>query len=381
MHLGTFYNGVELQRRDKALIARFLEPHSVIATCRANGGIQRNLSYVLNHQGCESRGHTRCVNYRDIKAYHASICEPLGLPPEECAVMGTAANMHHAAIVRESFRDLEVVAVITGGVEANAGRAGDPASVLELPDGFESLKGKEKPGAGTINTLLFISRPLLEGALTRVIMTAAEAKTAALQELNVNSRYSDQPATGTGTDQIIVSAAERDEYHLSWAGKHSKLGELIGVTVHDAVKETLARQNRLTPGGQCSVKIHLERFGCNTADMLAGIRAHLNAEQQNMLNNNFHAVNRDPLVVAGAASMAHLLDKCRWQVLPATCMAEILGATAAQMACAVSGKYGAFAQYRLQLGKMAAALESNGHFLELCWKALALGFAEKWSMD
>ena len=117
---------------------------------------------------------------------------PTGFPAETCATMGTAANMNNAALIAEEFRNLMVVAVVTGGVETNAGRAGDPASVFETADGFETLPpSASPPGPGTINTMVLINKPLIPGAMVRTIMTATEAKSAALQELAVNSRYSD----------------------------------------------------------------------------------------------------------------------------------------------------------------------------------------------
>jgi predicted ATPase len=37
MLIDTFYEGVEIHRREKIIFARFLHPHSVISTCRAAG--------------------------------------------------------------------------------------------------------------------------------------------------------------------------------------------------------------------------------------------------------------------------------------------------------------------------------------------------------
>ncbi len=378
MHLDTYYNGVELHRGDKIIYARFLEPHMVLSTCRAAGGLRRDLEYVLNYQSCEPAKHKRRLFRLEPQACQKMICEPHGLPAAKCAAMGTAANMHHAAFVTKKFRELKVTAVVTGGVETNAGRAGDPASVMENPDGFEKLPPADRiPGPGTINIMLFISRPLTEAALVRTIITATEAKTAALQELAVNSRYSDGLATGTGTDQIIAAAPDREGFRLTWAGKHSKLGELIGRAVKRAVKETLARQNGLTPMGQCSVKIHLERFGCTGTSMRAGIASYLKTEQAALLQNNFSAVIRDPLTVAAIAAMAHIRDKFSWGILPSSCWPEIMGAAAAQTACAVSGRYDKMAQYRKILSRAAGSGREN-HFLELCWQTMALGFADKW---
>ena len=152
--------------------------------------------------------------------------------------------MRYAVTKQANFRDLLVVAVCTGGVETNAGRAGDPATVYERDGTYERVSG-EQAHHGTINTMLFINRELTPAALVNTVMTATEAKTAALQELDVNSRYSQGLATGTGTDQIGVAAQLEKGVPLTSAGKHTVLGELIGKTVSGAVKATLALQDSL----------------------------------------------------------------------------------------------------------------------------------------
>ena len=381
MLIDTFYNGVELHREEKIIYARFLKPHSVLSTCRVAGGLRTDLTWLYNHQSCEPAGHCHrlpSLAYRDPLAYRRAICERHNLEAENCATLGTAANMHNAAIVQERFRNLEVVAVCTGGVEGNAGRAGDPASVVETAEGFERLPPANTiPGPGTINTLLFISKPLIPGALTRCIMTATEAKTAVLQELVVNSRYSDGLATGTGTDQIAVAAMEGDGPPLTSAGKHAKLGELIGRAVCEAIKGTLARQNNLTPVGQCSLKIHLERFGIKRAGLIDTICAFLDQNQAELLRANFLAFEHDPLTVAAVAALVHLRDKITWGVLPRTCWSEIMANFAAQVVCAVSGDYCRLDHYRQTLAPTSRQSD-NQAFLHLTCQALAMGFSEKW---
>ncbi len=381
MLIDTLYDGVEIHREEKIIYAKFLRPHRVISTCRVAGGLREEMGYVYNHQSCEPAGHSHKRTQRAIAdpvGYHHMISENHGLPGDTCAAMGTAANMHNACIETRTFRDLSVTAVITGGVEANAGRAGDPASVAETEDGFERLDPDETPpGPGTINTMIFFSKPLIPGAMVRVIMTATEAKSAALQELAINSRYSDGLATGTGTDQIIVAALQSDAKPLTSAGKHAKLGELIGRSVHAAVKGTLALQNGLTPAGQCSAKIHLERFGLTRPKMIEMICAHLSPDQAELLRNNFAGIEKDPVTVAAVAAMAHLKDKFAWGILPPTCWSDIMGAYAAQVACAVSGDYQPMAALREELAP-AKDHNDNPTFLELACRAMALGFAEKW---
>ena len=381
MLIEILYNAVELHREEKIIYARFLKPHSVLSTCRVAGGLRTDLSAIYNHQSCEPAGHCHRLPasaFRDPLEYRRVLCDRHNLDAEHCATLGTAANMHNACIARQGFRDLEVIAVCTGGVEGNAGRVGDPASVVETLDGFERLPPAEEiPGPGTINTMLFINKPLTPGALTRCIMTATEAKAAVLQELAVNSRYSDGLATGTGTDQIAVAALESGEKPLTSAGKHAKLGELIGRAVYAAIKGTLARQNHLTPGGQCSIKIHLERFGVNRQGLTDIICSFLGEEQANLLRANFMAFEHDPLTVAAVAALVHLRDKTVWGLLPKICWSEIMAGYSAQVACAVSGDYSRLAHYRLLLAPTMGDM-GNRAFIELTCRALALGFSEKW---
>lgn len=380
MLLGKFYDGIEIYREEKIVHARFLVPHRVISTCHVAGGLRDDLTHLYNHQSCEPSGHHRPVHRivsEDPPAYRRLICSRHGLPDEECATLGTAANMRYAAIRQETFRGLEVVAVCTGGVETNAGRAGDPASVFEADGAFERIGKKEPVAHGTINTLLFISRELTPGAMVRAVMTATEAKTAALQELAVNSRYSDGLATGTGTDQIGVASRLNAGIPLTGAGKHCVLGELIGKTVHDAVCATLALQNELTPEGQRSAVIHLERFGTTRPLLQEEIASHLSEADAALLRNNFKCVERDPMVVAAVAAIVHLRDKVAWGILPSGCVPELRAAYGAQIAAAVSGDYTRLDAYRQVLAAERYTF-TNADLIHLVARAMALGFREKW---
>jgi len=380
MLLGTYYDGVELHREEKIVYARFLVPHRVISTCRAAGGLREDLTYLYNHQSCEPSRHDHPFNRldsRDPLAYRKAICSHYGLPDQECATLGTAANMRYAAIEHANFRDLEVVALCTGGVETNAGRAGDPAGLYEENGAFKSIGEQEHVTHGTINTLLFISRELAPSAMVRAVMTATEAKTAALQELAVNSRYSDGLATGTGTDQIGIAARLHTGTPLTGAGKHCILGELIGKTVHDAICTTLGLQNGLTPERQRSAVIHLERFEATGASFLEKVEAHLGEADAVLFRNNFECVERDPLVVAAVAAIVHIRDKVSWGILPLSCVPEIWATYGAQIAAAVSGNYARLDTYRGALADERYAY-TNADLVYLVAHAVALGFKEKW---
>ena len=380
MLLGTYYDSVEVHREEKIVYGRFLVPHRVISTCPVAGGLRDDLTYLYNHQSSEPSGHhhpAHSIAVRDPGAYRDLICRRYQLPADQCATLGTAANMRCASIKEACFRDLVVVAVSTGGVEGNAGRVGDPATVWEHDGMYETVSGADPVLHGTINTMLFINRELTPGAMVRTIITATEAKTAVLQELAVNSLYSNRLATGTGTDQIGVACRLDTGRPLASAGKHSVLGELIGKTVHDAIKETLALQDSLTPEGQRSIVCHLERFGASRDSLIASTVPMLADEGGALLAQNFTGIERDPLVVAAVAALVHVRDKVTWGILPRSCGAELWATYGAQVAAAVSGDYASLPHYRDILAKSYYG-DGDEDFLRLVGHAVALGFQGKW---
>jgi len=394
MMLAKYYDGIEIHREEKIVYVKFLSPHRVISTDRISGGLSNELEYLYNHQSCEPSGHHHGheLAISNPAEYKRLICEQHGLLPEKCASLGTAANMNNVAISHDKFRELEVVAVCTGGVETNAGRVGDTASYYEKDGKFvhvdamtelshfrknattESLHSKDH---GTINTMVFISQELTPGAMVRAVITATEAKTAVLQELAVNSRYSDGLATGTGTDQIGIASKLGGGTPLTIAGKHTKLGELIGKTVHDAIKQTLALQNKLTPQRRCSALIHIERFGTDKDSFCAGVGKHLQETEKEIFYKNFLCINNDPPTVAAVAALVHLRDKFAWGILPESCIPEILSSYGAQIAAAVSGKYNRIPYYMEKLSEERKSMD-NETFLNFIYKSFALGFSEKW---
>ena len=95
-------------------------------------------------------------------------------------------------------------------------------------------RGHGRAAAGTINTLVRVSRPLADGALIEAISIVAEARTAAIIE---SRRPTGAPSiTGTGTDCIVVAAPCEGEPFWC-AGLHTAVGEAIGAAVYRATRE------------------------------------------------------------------------------------------------------------------------------------------------
>lgn len=373
------YGDAELHRIDKMLLVRFGKPHRVISTCRVFGGLHDDLKGMFNHQLCEPSGHMRTELKTIVtkpEAYLHKLCDLYGLP-ERTASLGTAANMHYAAVETASFRDLSVTAVCTGGVEGNAGRVGDPASVWEEDDGFEPLLHTGTEPCGTINTMLLINRELTPGAMVRSVVTATEAKSAVLQELAVSSRYSQGLATGTGTDQIAVACSLSGSRPLTSAGKHSKLGELIGQAVLQAIRKTLSLQNSLTPQHQRSIYEHIRRFGVGREEMTEAIAGRLPEEIAALFRRNVSSLDRDPVAVGAVCALVHLRDKLEWGILPDSCARELFVMQGALLAVAASKREGGYERFATQLAGEHVAPEPKD-FVAFVTTCCALGYREKW---
>lgn len=305
----------------ESLIIVFEGKRGVVSTSNLNGGYRNDLHYAFNNS-CGRNPlvqQKRCpgIKGNNIAEHYAITATEIGLPAELSTGMGTAALIENRAIATRSYYGVEVMAVATAGVDVNGGRAGDPATYDEF------AKASLLPPPGTINIFLFINANLDPGALTRAVVTATEAKTAALQELMAVSLYSEDLATGSGTDSIIAICNEESPTTLYNAGKHVLLGEMIGQSVKEAVKEALAKQVGMTPQRQASIEWQCKRYGltCNGIQYLAThIDATSNADR---LMTIIRGIDRDPKIFALVASLIHLIDQHRWGMVTTDSLLDV----------------------------------------------------------
>jgi len=220
---------------NQTLVLSLKKPMRVISTLE---GERKAVRFVANHYfPAPAWG----LNHRDgLKGLRQTTLKVLGLKPAETAILFTGARMQNLAVSRKTFKEITVIALVTAGVISNAERMSADYG------GFYEPEVATPVGHGTINILLLSNQHLSRRAQARALITATEAKSAALTDLDIRSSYTPQqnPATGTGTDNIIVVAGQ-GSYTLDNAGGHSKLGELIAKAVHDGVIAAIRKQNGL----------------------------------------------------------------------------------------------------------------------------------------
>ena len=208
--------------RHKTLFLELKEPMRALSTLQ---GAMEHTLYAGNHSippPCWSLIHGAG---NDLEK---RLLRVLGKPEGHARFLFTGADMDNLSVQRVSCGALTVYALVTAGVSSNAQRMSKDEGTFIEP--------------GTINIVLLADGRLTPRAMARAIIDATEAKTAALQDLDVRSTYTPElPATGTGTDEVLV--LEGRGRKLDFAGGHCKLGELIGKAVYAGVADAISKQN------------------------------------------------------------------------------------------------------------------------------------------
>ena len=305
--LCTLSTGDEVYFYDKSIVICFQGKRRVLSTSLYNGGYHEDFTAVYNYDAKQGAG-MPCEMLADNYVDHMQlISQRLALDPEKVSGMSTAASMENVAVEVLKHKELTVTAIVTGGIETNGGRVGDPA---------DYYRPQEKPVKyGTINIMLVLDCDLAPGTLARALVTCTEAKTAAIQELLEGSKYSQGLATGSGTDQTMIVCNAESELYLDGAGKHSKLGELVGKAVIAAVKKALAKQSGLTPALQHNAFRRLKRFGVQPGSMWEAFH---NAQPAVIKPQYLVAAEKlacEETMLTFTSLYIHLLDQCAWKLI------------------------------------------------------------------
>lgn len=93
---------------------------------------------------------------------------------------------------------------------------------------------------GTINTWIIVNGIMSDEAFIQAMITATEAKTKALQHLQVIDPYSGTLATGTPTDSLLVASTQVGE-HLQYAGPVTEIGKLIGRGIFECTTQAILK--------------------------------------------------------------------------------------------------------------------------------------------
>jgi iron complex transport system substrate-binding protein len=212
---------------NKSLMVDFNRPMMIVSTLE---GVKNNILTVGNHYSPPPTwgpGHKNGIDH-----IQASILKANQKDAKTTSFLITGADMGNLSIVSRQFKEMKVVAFVTAGVMSNAVRMAKDVGHYYEP--------------GTINMIIMTNMELSLRAMTRAIISATEAKTAALEDMDIRSSFTPKrhEATGTGTDNVLVVQGHGKA--IKNAGGHTKMGELIAKAVYAAVNEAVLKQNKIT---------------------------------------------------------------------------------------------------------------------------------------
>jgi ABC-type Fe3+-hydroxamate transport system substrate-binding protein/adenosylcobinamide amidohydrolase len=209
---------------NKTLVIDFKQPMTILSTLE---GQQDAIDTVGNHSlPPESWLVSHKIGY---EKYREKIYSIIGQKTANSSFLSTGADMDNLSIQKQIYKDLTVYALVTAGVETNAVRLSKDEGRYYEP--------------GTINIIILCNRKMTPGAMAKAVITATEAKTAVMQDLDIRSKQTPQEnqATGTGTDNIVIVQGSGSE--LDKTGSHAKAGELIAKAVYAGVIDAIYKQN------------------------------------------------------------------------------------------------------------------------------------------
>ena len=317
-------DGDEILKNSDTILVKFGPKRNGIVSSWLNGGYSEDLSAVFNHQlsqeNIDKYGDGGILDF--LKDLSTDFYDCLDLRSKKLSGLITSADMDHYSIACEKYRDIEVIAISTAGVRVNAVSAGDIASYYEINGEYDFdmdnnnkdiYQNPNKPG--TINTILLINSKLDESSLLLAELIAVEAKAVALRELMTSSNYSNEIATGTGTDGIAIFSNMDSKNTIENVSKHAKIGELIGKAVIASIKESLAKLQWLTPSYQLNALIRLDRFQYNLDDFYNNylpnfIKMEDESDKRDFIISLIE-VSKNPELVANVSLIIHLIDQYR----------------------------------------------------------------------
>ncbi|MGD0644923.1 MAG: adenosylcobinamide amidohydrolase [Candidatus Bathyarchaeia archaeon] len=187
-----------------------------------NGGFKK-VKAVLN-VGVPEGYNDRSLHLDPLNLITSSAAK-LGLT-EDYLAMVTAAKIKNYSLVSKTAGIFSVSVAATAGC-SHGESSGEEMAVQEI--------------AGTINIIVLIDGNPTESCMVASLITATEAKSAALRDFDVRSRYTGDSATGSITDSVTIASTSQGKT-INYGGPASKLGKLVGYCTRRAVTEALIKQ-------------------------------------------------------------------------------------------------------------------------------------------
>jgi len=227
--------GIKFLLQDNVLAVLSDFPLQTVSSAFHNGGGIKPTRIILNIE--VPKGYLNSILHMDPEALINETRKKMGINEYFVAMITAACVKNYAAA---SKREDGI------GVSVIATAADDDGHTCDHAESAGEEIHAQVLDPGTINIIVIIDANPTESCFVSAIITATEAKTAAMMELDIRSRYSGELATGTITDAIACAHTGRGELIL-FGGPASKLGQLVASCTRQAVKEAIMKGRECSP--------------------------------------------------------------------------------------------------------------------------------------
>lgn len=297
----------KIQRGNLAIYSK--APLKILSSAVLNGGL-RDANWIVSVHIPENGSKDDEV-HRSPEEFLRIEVSKMNLSADEVVGLMTAADLHNVAVTNLKYYNISLSALVTAGTSVSA-TAGD-----EITSDQRSFKPKK---FGTINIVLLIDGNLTQSCMVGALNTMIEAKTVALRELDIRSRFSGDIASGTITDSVAMACTKRGK-PIEYAGTISILGELIGKSVKESVKKAIYKQEGLVPSR--SLTKRLEERGISIEKMITDFsqihpEIQGNAEKLRQFKEEFQRIISDQNVASLVIAGLRLEDDLKAGLIPET---------------------------------------------------------------
>jgi adenosylcobinamide amidohydrolase len=214
--------GAKLIVKDNVLAVICDNALMTVSSAFYNGG-HKQIKAVLN-VGVPEGYNDRSLHLDPLELISSSVAK-LGVTKDYLAMV-TAAKIKNYSLVSKKADDFSVSVVATAGCK-HGESSGEEMDVQEIHS--------------TINVIVLIDGKPTDSCMVASVITATEAKSAALRDLDVRSLYTGDSATGSITDSVTIASTNIGKT-ISYGGPASKLGKLVGSCTRKTVTEALIKQ-------------------------------------------------------------------------------------------------------------------------------------------
>ncbi|MFC4811189.1 adenosylcobinamide amidohydrolase [Paenibacillus sp. GCM10023250] len=220
----TICPGITIRMIAERLVIKTEAPFFVLSSAVHGGGFGSADRFV-------NRKVPRDYDCSDPVLDYGRMLAQWGYSPHATIGFLTAAKLTHASVAETAGEAFGLLCCATAGT-GNAARAG--------------LARETYPAyaPGTINLFVLVDGSMSAAAMVNAVITATEAKSAALHDRGIMDPLHGLPATGTTTDAIVVGASQTDRHGRThrYAGAATALGDAIARLVYATVEEAVRTQ-------------------------------------------------------------------------------------------------------------------------------------------